>query len=89
MSVQLLPSRRRVRTKELKVAGEKLLAKAKELAREGNVRRITIKNGQGRVVLEVPLNVGLVGAVVRPTWVAIGAIAALAAHHTLVVERVD
>lgn len=73
--------------KEIKVAGEKLLAKVKEVAHEGNVRRITIKNARGHTVLEVPLNVGVAGALVRPTWVAIGAIAALASRHTLVIER--
>lgn len=86
MSMPLL-SNRRVRKQRLEVAGEKLLAKVRELVREGNVRRITIKDGRGRVVLEVPLNVGVVGALLRPTWVAIGAVAALASRHTLVVEH--
>ena len=86
MSMQLL-SKPRGQTKTLQVAGEKLLAKVKELVREGNVRRITIKDPRGRVVLEVPLTAGVVGAILRPTWVAIGAIAALASRYTLVAER--
>lgn len=87
MSKRILPLKAAPSRKEVKVAGEKLLEKAKQLAREGNVRRIIIKNAQGRVVLEVPLNAGVVGAMLRPTWVAIGAIGALASRHTLVVER--
>lgn len=89
MSRTLVPLKRRIRTRQLKVTGEKLLAKVKEVTHEGNVRRITIKDTRGRSVLEVPLTAGALGALLRPTWVAIGAIAALASRHTLVVERVD
>jgi hypothetical protein len=42
------------------------------------------------VVMEVPLTVGVAGALLVPTLVAIGAIGAVAAvagHYTLVVER--
>lgn len=72
---------------EYRVAGEDLVSKIKELVHEGNVRRLIIKDEQGRTVLEVPLTVGVVGAVLLPVWVALGAIAALAAHYTIVVER--
>jgi hypothetical protein len=86
MSMQLLPSKRKAQ-KTLRVAGDALLAKVKDLVYEGSVRRITITNAAGRTVLEIPLNVGVAGALLRPTWVAVGAIAALASRHTLEVER--
>lgn len=74
-------------TEELKVQGDALLGKVKELAHEGNVRRIIIKDGQGKTLIEVPLTVGVVGALVAPVAAAVGAIAALAADHSIVVER--
>jgi hypothetical protein len=74
---------------EFRVDGDRLVAKIKEILREGNVRRIIIKNEAGEVFIEIPLTIGVVGAVFLPVWAAIGAIAALAANLTIVVERVD
>jgi hypothetical protein len=74
-------------TEEFRVSGEAVLAKIKELVREGNVRRITIKNEEGRTLIEIPLTIGVIGTVLLPVWAAIGAIAALAANLTLAVER--
>ena len=79
----------KVHTEEHKVSGERLLSRVKELVHQGNIRRITIKNDEGHTLMEVPLTVGVVGAVLLPIWVAIGALAALAANYTLVVEKVD
>lgn len=79
----------KIHTEEHKVSGERLLSRVKELVHEGNIRRITIKNDQGHTLMEVPLTVGVVGAVLLPIWVAIGALAALAANYTLVVEKVE
>jgi Flp pilus assembly pilin Flp len=75
------------RYEEFRVSGDELLAKAKELVHEGNVRRLIIKNESGQAVIEVPLTVGVVAAAVAAPFVAIGAIAALATRHTIVVER--
>lgn len=77
------------RTEEHRVSGEGLVAKVKELIHEGNIRRITVKNDEGRSILEIPLTVGVVGAVLLPVMVALGAIAALAGSYTLVVEKRD
>jgi uncharacterized protein DUF4342 len=76
-----------IRTEEHKVSGEGLVARVKELIREGNVRRIIVKNDEGRAIMEIPLTLGVVGAMLMPVFVALGAIAALAAHYTLVVEK--
>ena len=75
------------RTEEFAISGDELLAK--ELVREGNVRRLTIKNAEGRTLIEVPLTVGVIGAALLPIWAAIGAVAALATDCTIVVERTE
>jgi hypothetical protein len=77
------------RTEEHHVSGENLLARVKELIHEGNIRRIIIKNDDGKAILEIPLTFGLVGAMLLPIWVAVGAIAALAANYTLEVEKTE
>jgi len=82
-------SEEKVRTEEHKVSGDDLLAKVKELVHEGNIRRIIIKNEEGKTLIEVPLTLGVVGAVLLPVLAAIGAIAALVTDCTIVVEKVD
>lgn len=74
---------------EFKVEGDKLIGKIKEILHEGNIRRLIIKNEQGQTIMEIPLTLGVVGAVLLPVWVALGAIAALAANFTIVVEKTD
>jgi hypothetical protein len=76
-------------TEEFRVEGEKLVAKLKELLHEGNIRRIIIKDKEGRTLIEAPLTLGVVGAVLLPVWAAIGAIAALVSEATIVVEKSD
>ncbi len=79
----------KVRYEEFKVDGDKLIAEIKRILHEGNVRRIIIKNDKGETLIEVPLTIGVVGAILLPVWAALGAIAALAANFTIVVERVE
>lgn len=74
-------------TEEIKVTGGKLLETVKNVVRAGNVRRVVVRNGAGRTVLDVPLAAGLAGAVLLPLWAALGGLAALAAHYTVVIER--
>jgi len=80
---------RRDWTEELKVQGEALLGTVKELAHEGNVRRIIIKDAQGKTLIEIPLTVGVVGALVAPVAAAVGAVAAMATDCSIIVERRD
>ena len=75
------------RTQEFTLNGDEVVAKVKELIHEGNIRRISIKNEDGRTMLEVPLTLGLIGAALLPVFAAIGAAAALATRCTIVVER--
>ena len=69
------------------VSGDKVIGKIKELIHQGNVRRIIIKNEEGRSLIEIPLSVGVVGAVLAPMWAAIGAVAALVTSCSIEVER--
>lgn len=72
---------------EFKVSGEDLLKRVKELIAEGNVRRITVKGKDGKTIVEMPLTVGVVGAVLAAPLAAVGAIAALVTECTITVER--
>ena len=72
---------------EVKVKGEDLLKKVKELIHEGNIRRIIIKNETGETYIEIPLTLGVVGMVVAPILAAVGAIAALAANFTIAIVK--
>jgi hypothetical protein len=79
----------KTRTEEFKINGEDLLAKVKQVVNEGNVRRIVIKNKEGKVLVEFPLTVGVVGVLLAPVLAAVGTIAALVTECTLLVERED
>lgn len=74
-------------TEEFTVNGEELLAKVKSLVNEGNIRRIIIKGEDGKTLVELPLTIGVVGALLAPMLAAVGAIAALVTKCTIVVER--
>jgi CBS domain-containing protein len=74
-------------TETIEVTGDDLVAKVKEIVHEGNVRRIIIKNEDGEQVIEIPLTVGVVGALLLPALAAIGAVAALLSKCTIEVER--
>lgn len=78
-------SEEEVRTEEIRVSGDDLLAKVRELVHEGNIRRISIRNEEGETLIEFPLTLG----VVAPKLLALGAIAAMVTHGTIVVEKVE
>lgn len=77
------------RTEEFQVNGEELLSKIKELVRQGNIRRVTIKDKDGKTLIEFPLTIGVVGLVLAPTLAAVGAIAALIGEATVIVEKLE
>lgn len=74
-------------TEEFKIDGGALLDKIKALIHEGNIRKLTLKNEDGKTLMEIPLTVGLVGVALLPVYAAVGAIAAVATRLTLVVEK--
>lgn len=72
---------------EIKVSGEKVKETLKRIIREGNVRRIILRNPQGRTLIDMPLTAGIAASVLLPLWVTIGSIVAMATDYTILVER--
>lgn len=66
---------------------QELVKKVKELIHEGNVRRIIVKNDEGHTVIEIPVTIGIVGAIAAPVLAAVGAVGALAGRWTIEVEK--
>ncbi len=79
----------KVHSEEFRINGEELIAKIKQLIHESNIRRITIKDKDGKTVMEIPLTIGVVGVLLAPTLAAVGAIAALLTEATVVVEKTE
>lgn len=78
-----------VRREEFQVSGDALVEKIKELVHEGNIRRVIIKDRDGKTLLDIPLTMGVLGALVAPQLAALGALAALVSQATIIVEIVD
>jgi len=72
---------------EFKVKGKELLAKIEELIKEGNARRIIIKDDKGRTFLEIPVTIGVIGAICAPILTAVGALAGVVANFTVEVIK--
>jgi hypothetical protein len=70
-----------------RVTGDEILTKVKEIIKEGNARRIIIKNEKDETIMEFPLTIGAIGAVLAPLFAAVGTLAALATNCTILVEK--
>lgn len=70
-----------------KVSGDEILSKVKEIIKEGNARRIIIKNEKEETIIEFPLTIGAIGIVLAPIFAAVGTLTALATHCTIIVEK--
>jgi hypothetical protein len=70
----------------IRLQGSELLERLKQIIREGNARRIVIKQGK-HVIAELPLTAGVVGTVIAPILAAVGALAALLKDCSIEVER--
>ncbi len=77
------------RKEEFKLNGSEIVNKIKELIHQGNIRRVIIKNEEGKTLVEIPLTLGVVGAALVPVLAALGAIGALVAKMSIVVEKID
>lgn len=74
---------------EFKVQANELVDKVRELIHQGNIRRVIIKDDKGRTFIEIPVTVAAIGVLAAPVLAAVGAMAALVARFTLVVERAE
>jgi len=74
---------------EFKVKGKELISKVEELIKEGNANRIIIKDEKGKTYIEIPVTVGVLGALFAPILTAVGALAGMAANFTIEVIRKD
>jgi hypothetical protein len=74
-------------TEEIQITADKLVDTVTNLIHEGNVRHIAVKNPEGKVVIEFPVTIGVVGLLIAPMIAAVGAIAVYAANFTLVITR--
>ena len=74
-------------TEELKVEGKELVETVKRIIHEGNVRRVVVRNPDGRTILDIPVNAGVLGAVVFPMIATLASIAVYAANYSLIIER--
>ena len=79
-------------TEEFEMAGGEVMGFIKKIWREGNVRRIIVRNEAGETIVNMPIAVGAIGlfppitgAVIALT--AIGAIVALVSKCKISVER--
>jgi Domain of unknown function (DUF4342) len=72
---------------EVQVLGRDLVDKVKSLIHEGNVQRIIIKDVHGNTFVEIPITIAAVGVILAPILAAVGAISALVAKFTIVIER--
>lgn len=79
--------RKKKTTETFTVSGNNLLQKVKEIIHEGNVRRISILDKKGKVLLVLPVTVGIVGVVLAPALAVVGAIAAFVTECTIKVEK--
>lgn len=70
-----------------KVEGTKVVSKIKALIREGNVRKVTVKDSKGKIILSLPVTAGVIGAILLPPLVVLGALAALITECTITVQR--
>jgi Domain of unknown function (DUF4342) len=77
------------RIEEFEVTGDKVVETVKRLVHEGNIRRITIKDSNGVSLIEIPMTLGVVGALLVPVLAAVGALAALVTRCTIVVEKLE
>ncbi len=81
----------KVRVEEFKISADSLFGKVKELIQQGKLRRLVIKNPEGRILADIPLMAGLVGGVagsiVFPIAAVLATVGAVVAHLTVAIER--
>ena len=73
------------------VSGKNLIGKVKEILDDSKVKRIVIKDNEGKVLLSIPVTWGAAGAAalvfLAPWLAALGVIAGIVSRCTVEVER--
>jgi len=75
------------RTEEFKVKGEDLMEKIKAIVKEGNARKVIIKDKDGKEIFSFPVTAGVIGIVLAPVFAAVATLAALVTECTIAIER--
>jgi hypothetical protein len=78
----------RTRKEEIFVRGSELVEKIREMVRKGNVTKIKVKQDD-KVLVEIPVTAGVVGALLAPQLAIIGAVAALISKCTVEIEKIE
>ncbi|MEM2342072.1 MAG: DUF4342 domain-containing protein [Candidatus Bathyarchaeia archaeon] len=78
---------RGIKRSEYEISSDDLIGKIKELIHKGNVTKIIVKSEKDETLLEIPVTVGLIGALLAPWVAALGVIAALVARCKIIVEE--
>ena len=76
-----------MKSEEFQINGEDLVVKIKDIIKQGNAKKITIRGKDGNEILSFPVTVGVAGIVLAPVFAALGAITALVAECTIVIEK--
>ena len=72
---------------ELKTTATELLGTLRKLLKDTSVRRVLIKHPDGKVIVDLPLFLGLASALFLPLWTMIALIAGTSGGYTISVER--
>jgi hypothetical protein len=76
-----------IRTVEVTVSGDDIVARLEEILREGCARRIAVRNEAGKTVLEITPAAGVVGALTMPQLAMLRA--SLLTRCTIAVEKAE
>lgn len=77
---------------DIRVTGAELIDRVREIIREGNVKRISVRNTNGDVLVDVPVSVGVAGLgatflAMGPLITALGFFALFINDYSIYVER--
>lgn len=72
---------------QLHVDSDQIVGKVQELIKEAAVRKITIKDENGKTLLTIPLYAGIASLVIFGPWNALALLAAWFAKFSIIIER--
>ena len=77
---------------DIRVTGAELIDRIREIIHEGNVKRISVRNSKGEVLLDVPVSVGVAGLgatffAMGPLITSLGFFALFMNDYSIYVER--